>query len=296
MPHREKQTIVFKIYLFGCPASGQKTFLQFLLHNWNLLDAAFKKSIESERSQLTSQINTYMQNLKELPSDLKRNLNELIESGQYDEARQYYEVCSYRIQQLCRSYDVEINRFMDISVKKLQSSKLNNQDPENASFSFVDLVGSTPNLLYRIYFTNQSKPDPLELNTFLSGIDGLIFIWDAQRARLEENSRVFQALINNLPLRHQYPLVIALNKVDLPDTLRSEDLRRLLTQIQFEKRLQTTLFTEDLYPGLTIFETAATQGLNLKKVIRNCVRMIYNKFQDQIKELNRQILMPEVQT
>jgi len=295
VPHREKDTLIFKFYLFGCPGSGQKTFLQYLLYHWNSLDANFKKLIESERTQLILQINNYIQKLKNRPHDLKTHLRELLLQEKYEEARHYYEIYIHQIQQLCRIYDIELSRFMECSIRKLQSSKLNNPISETEIFSFIDLAGSATGLIYRIYFINKAEPETFELNNFLTGIDGLIFIWDAQRSRFEENSRVFKKLVNNLPLGKRYPLVIALNKIDLPDVIRSEDLRRTLTQIQFEKRLQTALFTEDLYPGLTIFETITTQGLNLKKVIRNCARMIYSLYHSQIQELNREALTQEVQ-
>lgn len=293
MPHRENQLIVFNILLHGAPGSGKKTFLNWLVQNGNLLDANFLKTIELERKQLISQVNRHMRKLKELPRLLKQNLDELIQKNQFEEAETYFEIAGYRIQELCKSYDHEINRSIEKSVNKLQNSKFNAGASVSNSFSSVDIVGSSPNMIYRIYYINTPPPDLIELNTFLLSIDGIIFLWDAQWERIEENSEVFEELLNNLPLNNRYPLVIALNKTDLPHTIRSEDTQRLLTEIQFEEKLQTTFFTDTIYSGITIFETVSTLGMNLKKVLMNCIRMITNQKQTEIQEFQK-LLFQEV--
>ncbi|MFX1298724.1 MAG: hypothetical protein ACFFD2_28175, partial [Promethearchaeota archaeon] len=144
------------------------------------------------------------------------------------------------------------------------------------------------------YYIHESTPDPIQLNTLLSSIDGIIFIWDADLDRTEENSLLFKEFLKNLPLNNRYPLVLALNKVDLPHTVRSQDVQRLLTEIQFEEQLQTALFTDTIYSGLTVFETIGTSGTNVKKVLMNCVRMITNQNQAQIQEFQK-ILYQEAQ-
>ncbi|MHA1652229.1 MAG: hypothetical protein ACTSYB_18760 [Candidatus Helarchaeota archaeon] len=286
MPHRESSTIVFNIFLHGPPGSGRRTFLHWLIEHSNILDANFLKSIEHEYKQLQNQITNYMKRLKDMPRILKQTLDSFLQDkNKFDEAKRYFEIASYQIRELCRSYDEEINRCIERAIRTLQTSQEKPPSLEAELFSSIDLVGSSANIIYRIHYISDITPNVLELTNFLSLMDGLIFIWDAERDRVEENLHVFEELIDSLPPNQQYPLIIALNKVDLPNTIRAEDLRRLITQIQFEEKLQTSLFSDTPYHGLTIFETIAPQGVNVRYVLKNCVRMIYSSKQTQIHKL-----------
>ena len=290
--HKENQVIVLNIFLHGPLDSGRNTFLQWLVQNENLLDANFLKSIEYEQKQLRAQINRYMRALKELPRTIKQNLDKLIQEQKFEEANTYFEISSYRIQELCRAYDGELNRYTKKSIKKLQDSRLKTIGRDQ-TFSSIDIVGSIPNMIYRIHYNIGPPPNQIELNTFLSTIDGLIFIWNVQSG-IKENINVFEELLNNLPPNARVPLVIALNKVDLPHTITSADVRHLLTQARYEEKLRTTLLPDTLSQELTIFETVGTQGISIKNVIRSVVRIIVAKNRSQIQELTN-LLYQEVQ-
>lgn len=290
--HREKQSLILNLFLYGPPGCGRNTFLQWIVQNENLLDANFLKAIEKEQAQIRTLLNTHMKTLKDLPGTIKGNLRDFIENETFDEAKTYYEISSYRIRELCKAYDEELNRVISKSISHIQNSA-ETVVKKDQTFSYVDIVGSLPHIVYRIHYCNYSAPTPIELNNFLPQIDGLIFIWDTQQ-RIEENTRVFELLLDNLPPDAQTPLVFALNKVDLPHNINSADIHQLLSAARYEKRFQTTFFTDALFREITIFETIGIQGLNIKRLISNVIRMIVVKKQPEIAKLQN-LLFQEIQ-
>ncbi len=290
--HGENQTIVFNLYLFGLPGSGRQTFIQWLIQNENLLDANFLKSIEEEQKILQEQINKYRYDLNSLIHKLKENLDNFIEEKKFEDANAYFGAAHYRIQETCQAYDEDLNYMIKKSLKNLQSLKNNATRNEGAFFS-LDIVGSQKDIIYRIYYNNKkSAPNKIEFNNFLSTIDGLIFIWDISR-KIEDNLDVFKEFLENLPPNFQYPLVIALNKIDLPHSINPTDIHHLLTHIRYEERFQTNLFKDTLFQDLTIFETIGIQGLNIRNIIRSLVRMIVIKNHTKIQQLQN-LLYQEV--
>lgn len=254
------------------------------MENANLLDANFLKSIKVEKGTLTNRINESIRNIRELPRIIKQHIDELIQKDQYQEAETYFEIAKYRIYDLINSYDKEINRSVINSLNKLKVANKIKTDTKDI-LSSIDLVGSSPNMIYRIYYPNDVIPASFELSNFLASMDGLIFIWDAQQNRMEDNYLAFQQIFNELSPNTQIPLIIALNKVDLPGALRTADLRRLLAELQFEEKLQTSLFIDSVFHELTIFETEGTRGINIHQVLKNCARIIVLKNQNKIQEL-----------
>ena len=122
MPTRENQTIVFNIFLHGPLGSGRRTILNHLMTNSNILDANFVKAIQHNHKQLSMQINEYIKRIKDMPRLLKKNLNDLIDTDdetKFDEAKTYYEVSSFQIRELIKSYDEEIGRCITKSINTL---------------------------------------------------------------------------------------------------------------------------------------------------------------------------------
>ncbi len=293
MPFRENQTIVFKILLNGPVGSGKKTFIRWFVQNGNLLDANFLKSIKLKNERLASQINHNIENIRELPRLIKQNVEEIMQNKQYKEAEDYFEFAKGKVFDLIKTYDQEIDKSVTQSFTELKSSK-SEAKSDNNLFSFIDIVGSTPSMIYRIYYPIDTLPSSLELSNFLSNMDGFIFIWDAQQTRIEENQKAIQQVFSSLPANAQTPFVFALNKVDLPQTLRVVDVRRLLAEYQFEEKVQTSFYMDSIFHELTIFETIGARGINLSQVLRNCVRLIVLKHQAKIQELQA-LLTQEVQ-
>ncbi|HUY01553.1 MAG TPA: hypothetical protein VMV49_18460 [Candidatus Deferrimicrobium sp.] len=282
---RENQFIVFNIFLYGSSGSGRNSFLHFIVENRNLLDANFLEYIESEKKKLKQIIDSYISNIKELPPEIKRNIDHLFCQKQDEEAKTYFEIASYQIQEMIKAYDEELNKLINESIIKFINQKSDSSFENEMTFSSIDITGSIPNVIFRIHYTNKDPPDLLELNNFLSTIDGLIFIWDAQRGLIEANIQSFQYLFEALPVNTQIPLVFALNKIDLPHIIHTEDLRQLISQVQFEEKLQTSILTDSIFQELTIFETIATQGYHVNQVLMNCFRMVVLKNQAKIQEI-----------
>ena len=293
MPFRESQTIVFNIFLYGPLGSGKKTFIRWFMQNGNLLDANFLKSIKLKNEKLADQINQYVENIRELPRLIKQNLEEILQNEQYTEAEAYFEFAKGKVFDLIKTYDQEIDKSITQSFTELKAAK-SDVKSDNHLFSSIDIVGSTPSMIYRIYYPIDALPSSNDLDHFLTNMDGFIFIWDAQQNRIEDDHKAIQQIFNSLPTNAQYPFVIALNKVDLPQTLRVADVRRLLADLQFEEKVQTSFYTDSIFHELTIFETIGARGINLSQVLRNCVRIIVLKHQVKIQELQA-LLTQEVQ-
>jgi len=69
----------------------------------------------------------------------------------------------------------------------------------------------------------------------LKGVDGVIFVADSQRSRLEANIEAMHNLYENME-SHGYdletiPFIVQYNKRDLPDTMSVEELRSVLNPI-----------------------------------------------------------------
>ncbi len=87
----------------------------------------------------------------------------------------------------------------------------------------------------------------------LSGADGVVFVADAQRERLEDNLASLQELEQNLSrqgkLFSDHPLVMQYNKMDLPDALPAPELDRHLNTLEAPRITAAALH------GAGVFET-----------------------------------------
>ena len=65
----------------------------------------------------------------------------------------------------------------------------------------------------------------------LKGVDGILFVWDAQRGVWKDNIESINELISILQRDLlKIPLVIMLNKSDLPGTIRKKNIQTILTK------------------------------------------------------------------
>jgi len=105
----------------------------------------------------------------------------------------------------------------------------------------------------------------------LQGVDGIIFVWDAQRGVWKDNIESFNELITILSRDLlKIPLVIMLNKSDLPGTITNENIQQLLTKAKVSGE---------------IMETSAINGKNVRKSFDICVRAVIERYlQDKDKE------------
>ena len=98
--------------------------------------------------------------------------------------------------------------------------------------------------------------------TVLSGVDGIVFVADSQPNLVADNRASWGELSLMLgEKRKQIPLIISLNKRDFPNTISVGD---------FTKSLGLNNSTE-------LFETIATEGLNVMECFRALIQKIFNQ-------------------
>lgn len=89
--------------------------------------------------------------------------------------------------------------------------------------------------------------------TVMRGVDGVVFVVDSQKERLQENMDFFQLLKEDLKLVGKggevVPMVIQYNKMDLPNALSFEELERNLN------RERLTSFCASAIKGEGVIET-----------------------------------------
>ncbi len=107
----------------------------------------------------------------------------------------------------------------------------------------------------------------------LRGVDGLVFVADSQKSKMDENMESFQNLVENLS-EYGYdidkiPLVFQYNKRDFPDISSLEELGKALNP-----------------EGLPYFEAVATKGIGVFDVLKCISKLVL----DQAK---RRQLFPE---
>lgn len=95
----------------------------------------------------------------------------------------------------------------------------------------------------------------------LRGVDGVVFVADSQKERMEENLQAFQDLEQNLKTQgydiRQIPLVLQYNKRDLPSALPIVDLRLALNKYNSPE-----------------FEATAATGVGVRETLSTVSKMI----------------------
>jgi len=97
--------------------------------------------------------------------------------------------------------------------------------------------------------------------TVLSGVDGIVFVADSQLQLMEDNKASWNEL--NLLLgdkRKEIPIVIALNKRDFPNAISINEFKKLI----------------GLENSLELFETIATQGINVMEIFKALIERVFN--------------------
>jgi signal recognition particle receptor subunit beta len=95
----------------------------------------------------------------------------------------------------------------------------------------------------------------------LRGVDGLVFVADSQRSKMDENIESFQNLVENLGEYgydiEKLPLVFQYNKRDLSDISSVDELERVLNP-----------------KGLSQFEAVATQGVGVFDTLKCISKLV----------------------
>ncbi len=125
-------------------------------------------------------------------------------------------------------------------------------------FDFVPMQATT-GVVFDVYTTAGQDRHKHQRKIVIQGVDGIIFVVDSSASQMEENKESLEELQSHLgdQLGNSIPVVVTLNKRDVPDALpRSE----LIEKLNLHK-----------YP---IYETVATTGVGVKRAFQSLAREI----------------------
>lgn len=112
-------------------------------------------------------------------------------------------------------------------------------------------------IYYHVYTTaGQSRFSPLRKKIF-TGTDGVIFIFDAQRARIDDNIEALKELKNIAEgkLISEIPMLVMVNKQDLPNPMKKTDAERILIEenLFFQPGHQLSHWNPIIYESVSLF-------------------------------------------
>lgn len=102
----------------------------------------------------------------------------------------------------------------------------------------------------------------------IDGADGVIFVGDSCPDKIEENKRSYRELISFVN-RNNIPIVIQLNKRDLPDAISLKNFKKHLGLPNLDKNSDGTPI---------VYETIALKGENIVRVFEDLVMKIFINF------------------
>lgn len=102
----------------------------------------------------------------------------------------------------------------------------------------------------------------------IDGADGVIFVGDSCPDKIEENKRSYRELISFVN-RNNIPIVIQLNKRDLPDAISLKIFKKHLGLPNLDKNSDGTPI---------VYETIALKGENVVRVFEDLVMKIFINF------------------
>jgi signal recognition particle receptor subunit beta len=117
----------------------------------------------------------------------------------------------------------------------------------------------------------QARFSPLRKKIFM-GTDGVIFVFDGQRDRWEDNVESLKELksVAGDDLIAKIPLIVMLNKVDLENVLTVQEIEELLTQegLIYPPGHELNMWNPLIYPSIAIMPTAQ----NVYRAFTECAR------------------------
>ena len=130
-------------------------------------------------------------------------------------------------------------------------------------FGYIELERNGWKILLNIWTATGQDYYKATRPTILRGIDGIIFVVDAQRKMMDHNIRSWNELITFFDgeLINKIPLVIAINKVDMEDTVDVETIKNTLGVTE---------------RNVKILKTVAIHGINVVETFREIVTQIFS--------------------
>ena len=103
----------------------------------------------------------------------------------------------------------------------------------------------------------------------VQGADGIIFVGDSDPMRMDSNVRSYNELIA-FAKHHRIPILIQLNKRDLPNRISVDEFKSVLRIPKAET---------DQFGHKLVYETVAKQGIGVVEIFNDMVeKILYNHF------------------
>ncbi|TFF86943.1 MAG: gliding-motility protein MglA [Promethearchaeota archaeon] len=143
-------------------------------------------------------------------------------------------------------------------------------DPTGRTLFFDRTVMGVGGVKMQVYTVAGQRRHKFQRKTILNGVDGIIFVWDAQKEQWDENVWSMEELIEHLEgkLAKGVPLILMLNKMDLPNIISYNDLMEFLK----EKGLDKVLNAHGIEMPVQVYETIAIEGQNIKRAFQQVCR------------------------
>jgi mutual gliding-motility protein MglA len=157
-------------------------------------------------------------------------------------------------------------------------------DPTGRTLFFDRMVAGIANVKLQVYTVAGQRRHKFQRKTVLNGVDGIVFVWDAQIEQWNENVWSMEELIEHLgaELGKKIPMIVMVNKMDLPNIIKRTQVFDFLKSKNLDKVISPTT-TEEL--EIQVYDTIAIQGQNVKRAFqqlaRDAVLNYYNKIKNQ---------------
>lgn len=147
----------------------------------------------------------------------------------------------------------------------------------NQSTLFFDrgVFKSGGRVFFQVYTVAGQKRFVALRKVVFTGTDGVIFVADSEKSQWEENVEALEELValterSGKKLIEDYPLIVMLNKRDLPTKIERNQIYDLLKQYEL---LYPPTHEFSLWNPL-IYETVAIRGVKVVRAFAECARRI----------------------
>lgn len=143
-------------------------------------------------------------------------------------------------------------------------------DPTGRTLFFDRMTAGVGGVSLQVYTVAGQKRHKFQRKTILQGVDGIIFVWDAQADQTEENLWSLDELIGLLgeDLGKKIPFLVQLNKIDLPNLISKSEVEECLKQ----RGLGTIINPHGIEMSVQIYDTIAIKGQNIKRSFQQVAR------------------------
>ncbi|MBD3227535.1 MAG: hypothetical protein GF329_05030 [Candidatus Lokiarchaeota archaeon] len=135
---------------------------------------------------------------------------------------------------------------------------------------FDRMMAKVGNITFQIYTVAGMKQHKQLRKVILKGVDGLVFVWDSQKAVWKKNIAAVNELISLFKSKLlKMPFIVMVNKIDLPGGVKPEDVQEVLSKAKLK--------------NATVLESIAINGKNIRRAFDLCAKSVLRNYLDQKK-------------